>query len=133
MWLEPGMKLTSITLLMLPCLVLSSSLNVGGWLFRLVGFTHDEKRGDGYRVNVGRQLLWDSGRFIGLGAAISFGFTFFKSPAGIAEGFAAILIVLIFCAPSTLFSYYLIKKKHIERMKRQFRNRLEDCFGHSLP
>jgi hypothetical protein len=124
---EPGMRLLSIVLLMIPCLIFSTALNVAVWLFRLVGFTHENKGDEGDRMNLGKDMRLNFNRIIGIGAAISFGFMFFKSPSTIGEGITSILLVIIFCTPSTLFSYYLIKRKHLERMKKQFRAKLQKC------
>jgi hypothetical protein len=118
------MRLISIVALMVPCLIFSSALNVAAWLFRLVGFTHENKGDEGDRMNIGKEMRSNFGRVIGVGAAVAFGFMFFKSPSSFGEGISAILLVITFCAPSTLFSYYLIKRKHLERMKKQFRMKL---------
>jgi hypothetical protein len=103
----------------------SSALNVAAWLYRLVGFTHENKGDDGDRYNLGKDIRSNFGRVVGVGAAISFGFMFFKSPSTVGDGIFAILFVIMFCTPSTLFSYYLLKKKHLERMKREFKAKLE--------
>jgi hypothetical protein len=119
---EPGMRFLTVVLLMLPCLILSSALNVSVWLFRLVGFTYENKDGD--RMNLGKEMRSKFGHVIGIGAAILFGYMFFKSPAEFGNGIAAILFVIIFCTPPTLFSYYLLQRKSLDRMQKEFRTKL---------
>jgi hypothetical protein len=120
---DPNLRFVAILLLMLPCLVMSSALNVSVSLFRMIGFTYNDKV-DGERKNFGKEMRSKFGRIIGIGAAVLFGYMFFKSPADIGSGIAAILFVILICTPPTIFSYYLMNRRGFEKSKKEFRQKL---------
>jgi hypothetical protein len=101
--------------------ILSSAFNVSSWLLKTMGVMVSDER-EGEKRNLGKDLRSKLIRVFGISAVFSFGYQFYTS--GDYSGIGLSLALLTFFYPSIILSYYVLKKKHFEKLKENIRKKI---------
>lgn len=116
---NPNSTLLLSVLLTFPCVMISSGFNVAAWVYKSSGFMFKNEK-DGDIENFARSLRRNLSKVIGAGAAISFATMLSTSPGGIGTSIAIMLAILTFSFLPTLIGFYLIRRKHLEKIRNNF-------------